>query len=189
MKNLFFVMLLSLIPFSVFSQSKKSIDGFLDIPFRSDSATVKAAIISRGGIRHDTVSHKDYLVFTGLTMSGRKVFFSDVRFVNNKAYQADFAFGDFNEKDILTYYENLSNDISAVYGNGTLTNNFTDADNSTRIQKLRSGSATCWTVWQSENKNTITLTYLLSDQVLYITLKYQCERLWLLNASKSKSDF
>jgi hypothetical protein len=177
-----------LIPLLAFSQ-KKSIDGFLDIPFGSDSATVKTALTAKGGIKNDTFSHKDFLVFNGLTLSGRKVFVLKVSFVDNKAYQADFIFNDYSESDVLQYYVNLSTDIEAVYGKGDITYDFGDSNNTTRIRRLKSGNASCKTIWQTKNKNTILLTFLPVDNTLLdIELLYRSSSLWDIYAAKKRSD-
>jgi len=51
-KKYLLISILFLLPFCVLAQSKKSIDGFMDIPFGSDSATVKAAVLAKGGIKN-----------------------------------------------------------------------------------------------------------------------------------------
>ncbi|MEO6852110.1 MAG: hypothetical protein ABI203_05180 [Mucilaginibacter sp.] len=186
LKLLFFI--LFLIPLSGFSQSKKSIDSFLDIPFGSDSATVKAALIARGAIKNDTISKKDYLAFTGLSMSTRKVLVLGVKFVDNKVYEADFMFFDFAEADALTYYDIFSSDVASVYGKGEMSNNFGNENNSIRIRKLKSGNSTCSTVWESKNKNTISLFFWPINNSLFITLQYQSSTLGHLNDSKRRSD-
>src|SRR6202000_1652435 len=86
-KKYLFISILFLLPFCLSAQSKKSIDSFMDIPFGSDSATVKAAIIAKGGsIRSDSQLDKGELEFVNFPMSQRHVSFLLVKFVNNKAY-------------------------------------------------------------------------------------------------------
>ena len=189
MKSKFLFFTLFLLPFLGFSQSKKSIDGFLDIPFGSDSATVKSAIFAKGGIKNDTASHQDYLTFMNVPINGKKAIVLNVRFVDNKVYQADFIFADFDDIDALNYYDNFSNDITAVYDKGKMTNNFGNSNNSARIKRLKSGNASCSTYWQSKNKNTVSLFFeSLEGQKLEVYLQYQSSALWDLNAAKKRSD-
>ncbi|MFI5162934.1 MAG: hypothetical protein ACHQHN_16755 [Sphingobacteriales bacterium] len=189
MKKILFIVILFLAPFYSFSQNKKSIDSFIDIPFGSDSATVKAMIAAKNGVKNDAISRKDYIIFTGLSIGGHRTAMLGVKFVNNKAYEAGFMFSDFKEDDILTYYDTFCTDITAVYGKGTMTNNFGNSNNMLRILKLKSGNATCSTVWESKNKNTISLTFRPIDQSLYVLLLYQDGVLWDLNAAERRSDF
>jgi hypothetical protein len=186
------LLLLFVIPLTTFSQSKKSIDGFLDIPFGSDSATVKNALIAKGGIRIDSVCKKDLLEFTGLTIGGRKALGCIVKFVDNKVYQADFVFNDFDQisdgNSPLVYYDNFATDITAVYGKGQMSNNFGDVSNTVRIRRLISGNASVQTIWESKNKNSLSLFFQSVNQSLLLTLEYQDSTLWDVNAAKRRSD-
>ena len=65
-KALFF--LIFLFPCFSFAQ-KKSIDGFMDIPFGSDSATVKAAVFAKGGKQIASFSSKNELIFSNLSLN------------------------------------------------------------------------------------------------------------------------
>jgi hypothetical protein len=179
-----------LLPLFTFAQSKKSIDGFLDIPFGSDSATVKAAIIANGGVRIDSLSNKKDMAFAGLTVSNRKVNICIVSFVNNKAFEADFYFTDFKDSQSLDYYDGFSADISAVYGKGKMTSDFGNLSNSQRIRRIRLGNASCSTLWKSKNKNTILLALapMLQNKAIQIQLQYQNTDLMNLYLSKKRSD-
>jgi len=182
------LLLLFAIPLSVFSQSKKSIDGFLDIPFGSDSATVKKAIEAKGGVKIDSFYKKDMLGYTGFVFSGRKVLGCLIKFVDNKAYEADFTFADFSEDNALSYYDDFSSDITAVYGKGDFTNNFNDSNKPMRIRRLKSGSEFCKTWWLSKNKNAILLEFHPVDQSLQVLLQYQDTELWSIYAAKRRSE-
>jgi hypothetical protein len=179
-----------IIPLTVFSQSKISIDGFLNMPFGSDSATVKKVLLSKGATENYSLTEKDILVFKNFIFNDRIVFACLVKFVNNKAFEADFLFSDFTESGALSYYDSLSSDIAAVYGNGEFTSNFRESESSsTRIRRLKSGEDVCKTLWQSENNNVIALEFQNTDYTLSIKLIYQDEA--LLNTSRAKkiSDF
>ena len=181
------LILLALFPLLVFAQRKKSIDGFLDIPFGSDSVTVKNEIVKRGGIKIDSLSEKDMLSFSGLTLANRKTLFCVVKFVDNKAYEADLGFADFDQMNSLSYYDDLAEDIAAVYGAGQTSNNFGNSNNEKRIKRLIAGSAFGQTVWRTKNKNTIFLYFQSINGSLQIILQYQDHGLWNLNSSKRRS--
>jgi hypothetical protein len=182
------LLLLFILPLGAFSQSKKSIDGFLDIPFGSDSATVKSVLTSKGATRVNALCTKDELVYFDFEFSGRKVFACAVKFVDDRAYEADLIFSDFAEKQLLDYYDNFAADITAVYGKGTLTNNFGNMDNPQRIRGIKSGSASCQTLWRSKNGNAVQLKMIYSKPNLQIALQYQDSALWSLVAAKRRSD-
>lgn len=186
MKKLLLLFIL-ILPLTAFSQ-KKSIDGFLDIPFGSDSATVKSVLISKGATRVNALCTKDELVYFDFEFSGRKVFACAVKFVDDRAYEADLIFSDFADKQLLDYYDDLAADITAVYGKGTLTNNFGKMDNPQRIRGIKSGSASCQTLWQSKNGNAVQLKMIYSKPNLQIALQYQDSALWNLVAAKRRSD-
>jgi hypothetical protein len=187
MKKHFLFTIFCLIPFLAFSQ-KKSIDGFLDISFGSDSATVKTAITAKGGTRIDSLCLKDRLAFTGFNMSDRKVYILYVHFVDNKAYEAYFIFNDFNDSEALDYYDRFSADITAVYGKGNITSTFGNENNSVRIKKLELGNASCQTDWQSKNKNLVLLGFSNFNRSISIYLDYQSTDLLNQANAKKRSD-
>src|ERR1700743_1853220 len=133
-KNLF--ILLYLLPCLTFAQ-KKSIDGFMDIPFGSDSATVKAAIAAKGGIISNKNSEKDLLSFDGLSLDQRPVTDCIVRFVDNKAFDAYFYF-EYADDNILISYDSLVKDITAIYGKPESASNFPEFRSTVaKIRKIR----------------------------------------------------
>src|ERR1700744_3180662 len=156
----------------------------MDIPFGSDSATVKNAMIAKGAVKIDSLSEKGISAFGGFSMSGRKVLYLFVHFVDNKAYEAYFLFNEFSDSDALTYYDRFSNDITAVYGKGDMTSDFGSTNNSYRIKQLELGNASCNTVWSSKNKNAIKLSFVPFNRSIQIFLDYQDTALWDLNAAK-----
>lgn len=179
-----------IIPLAVLSQSKKPINGFLNVPFGSDSVAVKSALLSKGATQDYSLTEKDYIVFKDFILSDRKVFLCIIKLWNNKVYEANFFFNDFTGENLLSYYDSLSADINAVYGNGELINNFRPSEtNSDRVYRLRLGQEVCKTLWQSENSTAIALEFRRLEDKLYIALTYQDEA--LLNAShpQKKSDF
>lgn len=184
----FLLLLIILAPLCTFSQGKKSIDGFLNMPFGSDSATVKTVLLSKDSQKIDSLSGKDLIMFSGFDFSGRKICCCSVKFVDNKACEYDVYFAEFNEGDILKYYDDLLADITAVYGDGELQDNFGDSNNSTRIRRLKSGSAFCKTLWQSKNKNVLDLEIHSNNGFLEIILHYESASLWALKFSERRSD-
>lgn len=187
MKKLLLLFIL-ILPLTVFSQ-KKSIDGFLDIPFGSDSVTVIKTLLSKGSKKVGSLSNEGVMKFTGFEFSDRKAFECEVRFVDNKAYQLNLSFTDFDEKDVLYYYDNFSNDITSVYGNGILADNFGDENDLTKIRRLKLGSNFVHTTWQAKNKNTVRIQIVTDDQQsLLIMLEYQDNDLWMVNAAKRRAD-
>ena len=185
MKTVLFLILF-LLPCLVFAQ-KKSIDGFMDIPFGSDSATVKAAVFAKGGVRIDTLCKKDELSFSNFSMSGRPVYSLNVFFVNNKAYDAFFHFADTGD-NILSYYDDMVADVKAIYGKPAETDNAPGLSNTVKIRKLQSGNIAVKTIWISKNKNGIVVQIVPLDQYLMLELSYQDSDLWDLKAAKRRSD-
>lgn len=189
MKKLFLLFII-IIPFTAFAQSKKSIDGFFDIPFGSDSGTVKKVFLSKGATPDHTADEKDFVSFTNFIFSNRKVSVCLIKFVDNKAYEADFYFADFIEKDILSYYDSLSDDIKAVYGKGDFSSNFSDSeDNTKRIWRLKSGNDASKWLWVSKNKNVIALQFQNINHFLHVELIYQDVALLNILLAKRRSDF
>ncbi len=179
-----------LIPLTLFAQSKKSIDGFLEIPFGSDSATVKNVFLSKGATEDYPSNKKDIIVFRNFIFSDRYVFSCVIKFVDNKVFEAVFLFSDFAEKDILGYYDNISADITSIYGIGQVNNNFRSSENnSTRIGRLISEREFCKTIWQSKNNNAMTLDFESVDNSLIIRLVYEDDDLINKSPAKIKSDF
>lgn len=175
-------------PLIAFSQGKKSIDGFLDIPFGSDSATVKKMLLLKGSKRIDSLSGKDLIMFSGFDFSGRNIVGCTAKFVDNKACEYDVFFNDFMESDILEYYDELAADLTAVYGKGEFQGNFGDSNNLGRIRRLKSGNAFCRTLWQSKNKNTLNLEIHSNNGFLEIILHYESADLWALKIKERRSD-
>jgi len=157
-----------IIPVAALSQTTKPIDGFMTVPFGSDSALVKKAFLSKGAKEDYSVTTKDFIGFKDFIFSDRKVSLCIVKFFNNKAYEADFIFRDFDQDNALSYYDDLAGDISAVYGQGELTNNFGKSEtNSYRIIHLQEGDETAKTLWMSDNSHGLTLEFLRLDNSLH----------------------
>jgi len=122
MKKTLFITLLFLIPFLGFSQTTKPIDGFLGIKFGSTKAAVIAAIKARGG-RINKASKNDYLAFDNVHLGHRETDMFLIRFVDNKAYEADFVFKPADENHAIQYYDRLISDLDDIYGVGNSTKN------------------------------------------------------------------
>ncbi|HEY9003354.1 MAG TPA: hypothetical protein VIM89_18505 [Mucilaginibacter sp.] len=178
-------LLIFLLPCFAFAQ-KKSIDGFMDIPFESDSATVKAAVLAKGGIKVDSLSKKDQLTFSNFSFSDRPINNLNVFFMDNKAYDAFFDFS--NTDDILNYYDSLVADITAVYGKPGEVYNAPGYTNSEKIRMLLKGNIDIRTLWQSKNRNVISLHIVLYGNALILRLRYQNTDLSNAAAAKRRSD-
>jgi hypothetical protein len=186
-KYLFISILLSL-PFCLSAQSKKSIDGFMDISFGSDSVTVKAAVIAKRGTQKPIpLPDKNKIGFTDFSMSQRQVNELYVNFVDNKAYNAFFFFHE-DTDSILNSYDGFVADLTAVYGKPKEAHDFNELSNTNKIRKLLAGNIVIETMWQSKNKNTITLTITPLGQSLELMLRYEDSSLFELNAAKRRSD-
>lgn len=159
----------------------------MDIPFGSDSATVKAAVLAKGGVKDDTSSHKDLLKFHNFSMSDRIVGDFTVLFVDNKAYDAFFYFP-YNDADILSAYDNLVADLKAIYGNPDSYENGGEQANTAKVRKLRSGNLLIHTTWISKNKNAISVSVVVINQILNVSLRYEDGPLYNVNAAKRRSD-
>jgi hypothetical protein len=187
MKKIFLLLLL-IGPLGAFSQSKKSIEGFLNMPFGCTPVLVKMGFLERGSKQIDSLSNKDIMMFSGFDFSGRNALACAVKFVDSKSCEYDVYFTDFVESDILKYYDDLSADLTAVYGKGELQDSFGDSNNPARIRRLKSGSASCITIWQSKNKNTVAIEIHPDNGLLEIILRYESADLWTLKVSKRRSD-
>ncbi|MGZ3752282.1 MAG: hypothetical protein ACXVAU_13460, partial [Mucilaginibacter sp.] len=124
MKKNLFVALLFLIPFCGFSQTTKPISGFLGVKFGSSKETVIAALKAKGAILDKANSHKDNLAFSNAKLGTRKATGLLVKFVNNKAFEADYFFDPEVEAHIINEYNELVADITRVYGEGNVTKKY-----------------------------------------------------------------
>jgi hypothetical protein len=187
-KKYHLILILFLLPCLAFTQTKKSIDSFMDIPLGSDSVTVKAAILAKGGAQNIALSKKDLLVFDNFSLSRRPVRELVVKFVNNKAFDAFFYFL-YSDTEILDSYDNLVSDIAAVYGKPAAADNYTQFSKSAvRIRKIRAQDIIMQTVWLSKNKNAISVKIQPIDQFLMLMLTYEDGTLFAVDAAKKRSD-
>jgi hypothetical protein len=122
MKKLPFLILL-ILSISVSAQTKQ-IEGFLGIKFGSTKEQTIAAMKLRGAILKTSTNDPDILEFKNVKLGHRDAVIFDVRFVKNKAFQADFYFLAPLESQTIEYYDGLVSDISDVYGPGKSFKNF-----------------------------------------------------------------
>src|SRR5581483_6987501 len=123
--------------------------GFLGIKFGSSKAAVIAAIKARGGIINKA-GNADNLAFDNVTFAHRKVDFLVVRFVDNKAFEADFTFTPQDDNHAIEYYDNLVNDVNEIYGKGEATKKFSDPykdGDGHEMSALMIGAADYSTLW------------------------------------------
>ncbi|MBS1519544.1 MAG: hypothetical protein JST50_01000 [Bacteroidetes bacterium] len=186
MKNIL-SLLIFLLPCLTFAQ-KKSIDGFMDIPFGSDSATVKAAVLAKGGKQVDSLCTKNELVFSNFSLSQRPVSYLFVDFVKNKAYKAMFSFK-YSDNDILYAYDDLVSDITAVYGKPFEADNYPEfRSTAAKIRKVWSKDIVIKTIWIAKNKNGMGLEIEPFDESLTLTLLYEDTSLEKIVDNKRQSD-
>lgn len=186
MKNAIFL-LLFLFPCLTFAQ-KKSIDGFMDIPFGSDSATVKAAILAKGGKQIDSLCTKNELTFSNFSLNQRPIFRLIVDFVENKVYQAIYSF-EYSDNDILDEYDGLAHDIAAVYGKPFKVDNYPEFRSlAVKIRKIRSKDIMIRTTWVAKNKNAMGVLIEPVGQSLMLILFYSDTSLTKTVDDKRRSD-
>lgn len=190
MKKNLLIAVLFLIPFCGFSQTTKPIDGFLGIKFGSTKAAVTAAIKARGG-KLNEASKGNNLAFDNVSLGHRKVDFLIVRFIDDKAFEADFTFTPQDDNHAVEYYNGLVSDINEIYGKGESTKKFTSAfkdGDGHELAALITGAAEFNTLWQAANENNIEAKIIKTDDNdLNIELDYQDDKLTGQAVSKQKA--
>jgi hypothetical protein len=167
MKKILLITLL-LIPILGFSQTTKLVEGFLGIKFGSTKAVVIAAMRAKGA-KLDKESDADMLEFDNASLG--------VKFVNNKAFEADFYFKSGDQSNIIEYYDSLVTDITDIYGKGDTVRKFTPPyyeGDGHEIGALLVGAAKMNTMWMAANKNIIEASIeKIDDTTLDVELIYQ----------------
>jgi hypothetical protein len=194
MKKTLLIALL-LIPFIGFSQTTKPIDGFLGIKFGSSKAIVLAAMKAKGAILDKENTDATNLVFSDVKLGARTADGFIVKFVNDKAFEADYIFKPEAEGKLLGEYNDLVADIARVYGKGEATNKYTspykegEGDDDTLVG-LSAGKIDISTLWVDANQNSVGIT-ISTDMTVDLT--YQNDKLTdeaiKKQQAKDKSDF
>ncbi|HWZ15697.1 MAG TPA: hypothetical protein VNW95_10720 [Mucilaginibacter sp.] len=193
MKKTLLITLL-LIPFLGMSQTTKPIEGFLGIKFGTGMAAVNAAVIAKGGVIDKAKSTKESVIFRNVKLGHREAASFIVKFVNDKAYEADFLFLPGQDARSIEYYNELVKDINDNYGKGdsqvTFKSPYSDKDSEmNKIVAIRSAMAEYKTYWES-NDNSI-LAEITED--LTVDLIYQNDKLFseaeAKQKAKEKSDY
>jgi hypothetical protein len=187
MKKTLLIALL-LIPFLGISQTIKPIDGFLGIKFGSSRAVVSAALSAKGGTLDKKETTPEALVYNNIKLGHRATGAFVVKFIDGKAYEADFLFEPGQEAHTLEYYFELVSDINENYGKGDSKATFKDPYNNEdpdniKINAITHGNAAYDTYWQSNN-NVIHATI---DETLDVILVYQNGALADVVTSKEKA--
>jgi hypothetical protein len=192
-KTLLITMLL--IPILGISQTTKPIEGFLGIKFGTGMAAVNAAVIAKGGVIDKANSTRESVIFRNVKLGHREAASFIVRFVNDKAYEADFLFLPGQDARTIEYYNELVNDINEIYGKGepeiTFKSPYSEKDNETnKIVAIRNAMAEYKTYWESPNDNSILATI---SEDLGVELTYQNDKLFneaqAKQKAKEKSDY
>jgi len=193
MKKALFIALL-LIPFLGISQTKKPIDGFLGIKFGTARAAVAASLNAKGGILNKKETTADMLVYKNIKLGHRDAGIFVVKFVDNKAYEADFIFDPGADAHTIEYYFSLVNDLNENYGIGdskkTFKEPYNDEDeDNIKISAIRNGNAEYKTYWKSDG-NFIKVEI---EEALAVLLIYQDGKLdntvETRQKAKEKSDY
>lgn len=173
MKKILLIALL-LIPFIGFSQTaSKPITGFLGIKFGSSKLAVIAAMKAKGAILDKKNSDADNLAFDHVKLGLREASDFLVRFVNDKAFEADYIFDPDVEAKVIPDYDNLVTDIAKVYGDGQVTKTYNspyaEGDGSTLLG-LSAGKIDFHTSWFDAANNSVVVS-ITTDMV--VQLQYQ----------------
>ncbi|HTK21823.1 MAG TPA: hypothetical protein VL442_20040 [Mucilaginibacter sp.] len=195
MKKLLAIALL-LIPFLGFSQTTKPIDGFLGIKFGSTKQQVITAIKARGGVLINGAPGANALSFSNVSLARRKSEMLRVKFVDGKAFKAGFMFKPQDDYHAIEYYNDLINDLNAVYGKGESTKKYSSPaseSDQNQMGDLLVGSAEYSTYWDAADKNFIGLFIVKDDDDnLIVSLSYVdaalSDKADAQQANKDKSD-
>jgi len=192
MKNLLFITLF-LTPFIGISQTTKPIEGFLGIKFGSSKAVVMAAMKAKGAIFDKENSDKDDLGFSNVKLGTRDALIFLVKFVNDKAFEADYIFDPEVEAKVIGQYNDLVDDIARIYGPGKKTKDYTspyEEGDGYVLTGLGAGKVDFHTLWSDVNNNTIKASITIHMQVM---LTYQdsvlTDEAISKQQDKEKSDF
>jgi hypothetical protein len=172
-KTLFIALLL--IPFFGVSQTTKPIDGFLGIKFGSTRVAVITALNAKGGILDKKETTPDLVVYKNIKLGHREAGIFLVKFIDNKAFEADFIFDPGLDAKTIEYYLALVNDINENYGTGDMQKKFQEPyndqdDDGIKINAMKDGKAVYATYWQSASNNTIKASI---ETSLAVMLTYQ----------------
>jgi hypothetical protein len=162
MKKILLIALL-LIPCIGFSQTTKPITGFLGIKFGSSKVAVIAAMKAKGATWDKANTSGDDYAFSNVKLGLRTTAAFLVRFVNNKAYEADYIFAPDVEAKAIPDYNDLVADMTRVYGTGQVTKTYgypyVEGDDNTLLG-LSSGKIDFHTLWvdNANGDNTIEIS-------------------------------
>jgi hypothetical protein len=185
---------LSLIPFLGISQTTKPIEGFLGIKFGSSAVAVETAVAAKGGVLDRPGSTKDVKVFRRTKLGHRDAVSFIVKFVNDKAYEADFIFKPGLEAKTVDYYNELVNDMNENYGKGDSKIDFKSPysekdDELTKIVAIKTAMAEYKTFWESaDNAIVVQVTEALTVDLIYQDGKL-ADQAVAKQKAKEKSDF
>lgn len=182
-------------PFLGMSQTTKPIDGFSGIKFGSNKITVLAALKAKGGVLDKENTEKDYLAVDHVKI-GTRVASLMVKFVNDKAFEADYLLDPEVEGKLLELYKSVNEDITSAYGDKKDVSTKYKApykegeDEALTLLGLSAGNIDFTTTWSDSADNTIQIT-ITTEMIVKLT--YQDSKLVkqaiAKQNEKTKSDF
>ena len=194
MKKIFLAVLL-IVPFLGMSQTTKPIDGFSGIKFGSNSVAVFAALKAKGAILNKENTEKNYLALDHVKI-GTRIASVMVKFINDKAFEADYLFVPEVEGKLLDLYKGVNEDITLAYGNKKqVSEKYKEPykegeEESLTLIGLSAGNIDFTTSWFDSAENSIQIT-ITTDMIVKLT--YQDSKLTdqavAKQNEKKKSDF
>ena len=171
MKKTLLIALL-LLPFWGFTQTKKPITSFLGIKFGSSRAQILAAMQAKGYAPNKKYSNAENLAYNNVRLGHRPCAFV-VKFVNNKAFEADYISITDPQAKCIHDYNEIVDQITGIYGEGQVTKNYsspyTEGDDNT-LTGLSDGKIDLHTLWIDSDNNTIQISI---DSNLDVNIVYQ----------------
>ncbi len=197
MKNLLLIAFL-LMPFLGLSQTTiKPIDSFLGIKFGSSSADVIKAMKQRGSkILKTPDNNPARLVFQNVKLGHQQAEMLIVDFVDDQTFSATFTFSADIANNTLELYNDLSRNLTELYGTPVNKNELTSAYKNMDIKGneatlIQTGDAKYSSIWIDDNSTNVIRAHIDDKLNIYITyLDVKLASIYQQQThAKEKSDF